>query len=160
MEEIGGKAKVGGGGVEAGSEDQEAGPGSRGGAGGKRGREEDEGAVVARSLKGDWEEGGDERDGDHGAKRRSDAGDGCSKKAKNIPAHRGAFKRHLRKHTFLFQREGGKIPKGFIVTCVQVPLPFPLTVSHAAAIRSRSLTDVKRRSRDRRPGQSTAAQSS
>lgn len=45
---------------------------------------------------------------------------GASKKAKNVPAHRGAFKRHLRKHTLLFQREGGKVAKGFIVTCIQV----------------------------------------
>jgi hypothetical protein len=30
---------------------------------------------------------------------------------KNIPAHRGAFKRHLRKHTLLFQREGGETAK-------------------------------------------------
>jgi hypothetical protein len=43
-----------------------------------------------------------------------------SKKFKNVPAHRGAFKRHLRKHTLLFQREGGKVAKGFIVTCIQV----------------------------------------
>jgi hypothetical protein len=32
---------------------------------------------------------------------------------------RGAFKRHLRKHTSLFQREGGHRAKGFLVTCDQ-----------------------------------------
>ena len=38
---------------------------------------------------------------------------------KNVPAHRGAFKRHLRKHTLLFQREGGETARAFLVTCDQ-----------------------------------------
>ena len=38
---------------------------------------------------------------------------------KNVPAHRGAFKKHLRKHTLLFQREGGETARAILVTCDQ-----------------------------------------
>jgi tRNA(Ser,Leu) C12 N-acetylase TAN1 len=38
---------------------------------------------------------------------------------KNIPAHRGAFKKHLRKHTLLFQRAGGETARAILVTCDQ-----------------------------------------
>ena len=36
-----------------------------------------------------------------------------------VPAHRGAFKKHLRKHTLLFQREGGERARAFLITCDQ-----------------------------------------
>mmetsp|Transcript_32321 Transcript_32321/g.50375 ORF Transcript_32321/g.50375 Transcript_32321/m.50375 type:complete len:143 (+) Transcript_32321:429-857(+) len=56
----------------------------------------------------------DSQEGNQGKKgKKGHTGD------KNIPAHRGAFKRHLRKHTVLYQREGGEVARAFIVTCDQ-----------------------------------------
>lgn len=88
----------------------------------KRGREEQ------RDEKGNQMGGGDGKKEAGQSKVAEGAESGSvkegdvvpSKKVKNVPAHRGAFKRHLRKHTLLFQREGGKVAKGFIVTCIQV----------------------------------------
>ena len=103
----------GGGGDER--SDREGGAAAPGGSGGGEGREFGGG-------KRGRDEGGSrlEVSGKEKEARQKDAVGGASKKAKNVPAHRGAFKRHLRKHTLLFQREGGKVAKGFIVTCIQV----------------------------------------
>ena len=61
-----------------------------------------------------------DRGGAEGDKRpKKEKHGGGSAADKNVPAHRGAFKKHLRKHTLLFQREGGERARAFLITCDQ-----------------------------------------